>query len=345
MKASGGHGAETTWARSARPTEVAISSLPLPPLLIWAFVLLASLAVLVKGSDWFTAAAERIGLALGLPSFLVGVTIVAFGTSLPELISSILAVLRGASEIVAGNVVGSNVTNLLLILGLAAVVGGHLRVRYELVSVDLPFLAGSAFFLALVLWNGEVSRPEGALCLAGIGLYVWYAMASKAPIDAALEVREAALAREPRWLRSSAILLGSGGLIYLGADYTVEAVVRISTLLGVGAEVIAASAVALGTSLPEVAVTVVAARRGQPELAVGNVLGSNVFNAFGVVGVSALVGPLRVPRELVTFAVPLMVVATLLAFFMIMEKEMTKWEGWLAILFYVYYLGALFNLL
>ena len=296
-------------------------------------------------SGWFTAAAERIGLALGLPSFLVGVTIVAFGTSLPELVSSVLAVLHGASEIVAGNVVGSNVTNLLLILGLAAVLGGHLRVRYELVSVDLPFLAGSAFFLALVLWNGQVSRPEGALCLVGIGLYVWYAVASKAPLDAELEALERALAQEPRWLRSSLILLGSGVVIYFGADYTVAAVIEIGALLGIGREVIAASAVALGTSLPEVAVTVVAARRGQPELAVGNVLGSNIFNAFGIIGVSALVGPLAVPPTILDFALPMMVVATLLAFFMIMEKEMTKWEGWLAILFYAYFLGALFNLL
>ena len=317
----------------------------MPPLLIWSCVLVASLAVLLKASDWFTAAAERIGLALGLPTFLVGVTIVGFGTSLPELVSSVLAVLRGASEIVAGNVVGSNITNLLLILGLAAVVGGHLLVRHELVSVDLPFLVGSAFFLALVLWSGEVSRLEGALCLAGVGIYLWYAATSKAPIDAELEAREAAMARAPRWRRSTLILLGAGGLIYLGADWTVEAVVELATLLGIGRELIAASAVALGTSLPEVAVTIVAARRGQPELAVGNVLGSNVFNAFAVVGISALVGPLAVPAVILEFALPLMVLATLLAFFMIMEKEMTKWEGWLSMLFYAYFLGALFDLL
>jgi cation:H+ antiporter len=125
----------------------------------------------------------------------------------------------------------------------------------------------------------------------------------------------------------------------------VRAVVEMSGLLGVGAEVIAASAVALGTSLPEVAVTIAATRRGQPELAVGNVLGSNVFNAFAVTGASALIGPLAVPDSLLAFALPLMVIATLLGFFMIMEKEMTKWEGWLSLLFYVFFLGTLFNLL
>jgi len=280
-----------------------------------------------------------------MPHFLVGVTIVSIGTSMPELVSSVLAVLRGSSEIVAGNVVGSNVTNLLLVLGLAAIIGGRLRIEYDLVKVDLPFLVGSAFFLALVLWSGGVSRSEGVLSLCGLGLYVWYALTGKAPIERELDGRESAIAAEPRWLRSTLVLIGAAGLIYLGADWTVEAVVRISGLVGIGAEVIAASAVALGTSLPEVAVTVAAARRGRPELAIGNVLGSNVFNAFAVIGASALVGPLAVPPSIVNFGLPVMIIATLLAFFMIMEKEMTKWEGWLSLLFYVYFLGALFDLL
>ena len=280
-----------------------------------------------------------------MPHFLVGVTIVSIGTSMPELVASVLAVLRGSSEIVAGNVVGSNVTNLLLVLGLAAIIGGRLRIEYDLVKVDLPFLVGSAFFLALVLWSGGVSRSEGVLSLCGLGLYVWYALTGKAPIERELDGRESAIAAEPRWLRSTLVLIGAAGLIYLGADWTVEAVVRISGLVGIGAEVIAASAVALGTSLPEVAVTVAAARRGRPEVAVGNVLGSNVFNAFAVVGASALVGPLVVPQSILNFGLPVMIIATLLAFFMIMEKEMTKWEGWLSLLFYVFFLGTLFNLL
>ena len=315
-----------------------------PPLLLWSLVLVLSLAVLIKGSDWFTAAAERLGLALGMPAFMVGATIVAFGTSLPELVSSVLAVVRGVSEIVAGNVVGSNIANLLLVLGLAAVFHGHLRVRFELVNVDLPFLAGSAFFLALVLWDGRVGRAEAALCLAGLAIYLWYALRGK-PQVASPPAEEGAPASRPAWVRTCLVLLASAGLIYLGADLTVRAVVEMAHLAGIGAEVIAASVIALGTSLPEVAVTVSAARRGRPEIAVGNVLGSNVFNSFAVVGVSGLVGPLVVPDSIVDFALPVMVIATVLAFFVIMEKEMTKWEGWLMILFYVYFIGALFNVM
>lgn len=315
-----------------------------PPLLLWSLVLVVSLAALIKGSDWFTGAAERLGRALGMPGFAVGATIVALGTSLPELVASVLAVVRGASEIVAGNVVGSNVANLLLVLGLAALVRGRLRLQYDLLRVDLPFLAGSAFLLALVLSDGTVRWPEAALLLAGLAIYLWYAL-SRGPPAAAPAAEEAAPESRPAWPRTLLVLIASAGLVYLGADFTVRAVLEIAELAGIGAEVIAASAIALGTSLPEVAVTLSAARRGRAEMAVGNVLGSNVFNSFAVVGVSGLIGPLTVPDSIIDFALPVMIIATVLAFFMVMEKEMTKWEGWLMILFYIYFIGALFNVM
>jgi cation:H+ antiporter len=278
-----------------------------------------------------------------MPSFLVGMTIVAVGTSLPELTSSVLAVVEGASAIVAGNVVGSNIANLLLILGLAAIVDGHIRVKFELVNVDLPFLAGSAFFLALVLWDGRVGRLEAVLSLAGLGIYLWYAVCGRVPVEA--EAAPDLQSPQPAWLRTGLILAGSAGLIYLGADYTVLAAVEIAQRIGMGPELIAATVIALGTSLPELAVTLSAARRGRTELAVGNVLGSNIFNSFAVIGVSGLVGPLAVPDSITDFALPVMLIATLLSFFMIMEKEMTKWEGWLLILFYAYFIGSLLNLM
>jgi cation:H+ antiporter len=226
---------------------------------------------------------------------------------------------------------------------LAAIVDGHIRVKFELVHVDLPFLAGSAFFLALVLWDGRVGLLEAALSLAGLGIYLWYAVCGRPP--AGTEAAPDPQAPRPAWLRSGAVLAGSAALIYLGADYTVLAAVEIAPHIGMGPELIAASVIALGTSLPELAVTLSAARRGRTELAVGNVLGSNIFNSFAVIGVSGLVGPLAVPSSITGFALPVMVIATLLAFFMIMEKEMTKWEGWLLILFYAYFIGSLLNLM
>lgn len=315
--------------------------LPLPAPVTWVLVLLAGLALLVKAADWFTGAAERIGLAFGLPPFLVGVTIVAFGTSLPELVSSVLAVLRGASEIVAGNVVGSNIANLLLVMGLAAVLGKGLQVKHNLLRVDLPFLAGSAFFLAMVLWDGGVSRVEALFCLFGLILYIHYALYDGRGAGGAQEVRRA---ERGSLAKPALVLAGAGALVYLAAEAVVASVIALAALLGFGTEVIAATAVALGTSLPEVSVTVAAARTARSEMAVGNLLGSNVFNAFAVVGISALVGPLTVPADITSFALPLMVVVTVLIFFIMLAREMTTWVGWLMMMLYAYFIATLFEL-
>ncbi|HEX6141569.1 MAG TPA: calcium/sodium antiporter [Geminicoccaceae bacterium] len=318
--------------------------IPLPPLALWLGALVLGLALLVKAADWFTSAADLLGRSFGLSPFVVGVTIMAVGTSLPELVSSVLAVIRGASEIVAGNVVGSNITNIFLIMGLIGVVAGRLRMRHELINVDLPFLAGSAFLLAAILWDGGVGLGEGLLSLAGLALYLHYALRNQRIPEGQRDDRDADGNRVGR-LVPSLVVLASAALIWLGAEMTVSAVIELSDLLGIGREVIAASAVALGTSLPEVMVSLAATRQGKGELAIGNVLGSNVFNAFAVIGVSALFGTLLVPASILGFALPLMVIATLLAFFMVMEQELTLWEGWLLLLFYVYFLGALFEIM
>ena len=312
--------------------------------MIWLLVLVASLAVLVKGADWFTGAAERIGLWLGMPSFLVGVTIVAIGTSIPELVACVLAVLRDASEIVPGTVIGSNVANLLLILPLAAIVGGRVQIQYALVNVDLPFFAGSAFLLAFIAWDGGIGRFEALLCLLALAVYLHHGVAASRKAAREDEDGSRPGAGWRAWLKAVLTLIVSGALIYGGAEFTVRSVVELARLLEIGREVIAATAVALGTALPEVSVTIAASRRGKAELAVGNVLGSNVFNALAAVGVSGLVGPIVVPASIIGFALPLMLAATVLVCFMIMENEFTRWEGWLLVIFYAYFLGALFGL-
>jgi cation:H+ antiporter len=321
-----------------------IQLLPLPPLVLWGLALAVGLAVLVKAADWFTAAADQLGRSFGLSPFVIGVTIMAIGTSLPELVSSVLAVLRGAPEFVAGNVVGSNITNILLIMGLTGVVVGHLRMTHEIVHVDLPFFAGSAFLLAAILWDGEVSLGEGLLSLIGLALYLHYALKNQRIPKDERDDKDGDGRRIGR-LKPSVVVLGTGVLIWIGAELTVASVIELSAILVIGREVIAASAVALGTSLPEVMVAIAASRMGKGELAIGNVLGSNVFNAFAVTGVSALFGTLIVPAPILDFALPLMIAATVLAVFMVMEKELTLWEGWLLLIFYGYYLGALFDLL
>jgi cation:H+ antiporter len=314
---------------------------------LWAFIFAASLAVLIKASDLFTDSSEKIGLHFGVPQLIIGVTLVAVGTSLPELVSSVFAVIYGYSEIVVGNVVGSNITNICLIVGIAAVVGGTLTTRYELINIDLPMFLGSQILFAMMIWNGAFTVPEAAICLAGIAVYLFYAVSVEKEIEESVKALagENGDARPRLGWKTPAVLLASAALLYLGAKYTVEAAVRLSDMLRIGREIIALTAVAVGTSLPELFVSVAAARRGRSELAIGNVLGSNIFNSFAVMGVPALFGRIVVPESILTFSLPLMLAVTLIFVFITQDKEVTKWEGWLFILFYLFFLGHILGLL
>ena len=316
----------------------------------WGILLIVSLYILVKAADHFTDSAEELGLYLGMPAFLVGVTIVAIGTSLPELVSSVIAVMKGASEFVAGNVVGSNVANIFLILGITAIVGKKLKVSYDLVHVDLPLLMGSVFIFALTIYDGVFTLVEAFICLAGMLIYIIYVIKSQR--DQSHEARELkkelkkGLKEEKRVFnkRDIVILIVSAVFIYIGARFTVESVLNLSELFNIGKEIIALSAVALGTSLPELAVSIKAARKGQPEIAVGNILGSNIFNVFAVMGVSGLFGALIIPQNIIGFGLPVMIIATLLYYFITQDKEITLWEGLILIIFYILFIGKVFLL-
>jgi cation:H+ antiporter len=299
----------------------------------WSAAFVASLVALAKSADWFITSAERIGLRVGLPRFLIGVGIVAVGTSLPELMAATVSVWAGASEVALGTAVGSNVTNILFVLGVAAILGGGIQVAHELVRVDLPFLFGSALLLALFAYDGEVRWWEGLLSLAGLSSYLVYVARNvSAPVTTVGAIAiEVAHERAPLTVATWVTLIGSAVLLQVGAHYTVRSTVELSAILDVGSELLAATAIALGTSLPELVVTCRAARAGQPEIAVGNVIGSNIFNALGVVGVASLFGPLAAPASIVSFALPSMVGVTVLCFFVLQEREATAFDGWLLV--------------
>jgi cation:H+ antiporter len=313
----------------------------------WIIVFILSLFVLIKASGYFTGSAEKIGIFFGIPPFIVGVTIVAVGTSLPELVSSVVAVLEGSSEIVVGNVVGSNLTNILLIVGVSAIVGKKFEINYELIHVDLPLFVGSAFLLAATVWDGVFTLPEALLCIAGFVLYSLYIINAGDRHKTVAAKKGGNVKPEQRNLdrKILIVLAGSALFIFLGAKYTVESIIKLSEMLNVGKEIIAATAVAFGTSLPELMVSFTAAREGNPEIAIGNVLGSNIFNAFAVMGISALFGTLLIPQSILSFALPLMLIATLLYLFITQDKQITEWEGGLLLLFYFFFIGKIFNLI
>ncbi len=345
----------TVYSESRKLFKTKLQALSMLEILFWLVIFIVSLIVLVKSADSFTSAAERIGVAIGIPSFLVGVTIVAFGTSLPELMSSVLAVIEGSSEIVVGNVVGSNIANILLVLGVAALLGGSIHIAHDIMRVDIPVLVASAFLLFLMVWDGQFTFWESLLCLAGIFIYLFYTMQSSNPTEPEKKLAEQDAPKKTEHRKHALkdwAIIGVGVIgLTLGAKYVVSSVLELSSLLGIGTEVIALVVVAFGTSLPELMATFMAARKGNAEIAVGNVLGSNVFNTFMVMGTSGLVAPLTVsgqlliPASVISLAMPVMIVSTLLFVFMTQDKIVTKWDGWVLILFYIFFLISSFELL
>lgn len=314
-------------------------------LFFWIFIFILSLAFLIKASDYFIGSAEKIGLFFKIPSFIIGVSIVAFGTSLPELISSIFAVVKHSSEIVVGNVIGSNITNIFLILGLTAILQRTITLTHNIAYVDLPLLVGSAFLFGFMIWDRTFSRYDALFSIAGIIIYIYYAVNTSKNKNKATEKKgvKRKLATKKLASKTWIILFISLVVIYFSAKYTVDSIIRIAEILKIGKELIAASAVALGTSLPELVVSIVAARKGESSIAIGNILGSNIFNTFAVMGVPALFGKIELPSSMIDLGLPFMIVATVLFFLITQQKRITQWEGWLLIVFYLFFLGKIFK--
>ena len=305
-------------------------------ILLWSLVFCVSLGVLIVAANLFITAAEQAGKALRMPPFLVGVVLVGFGTSLPELVSSVMAVYAGSSEIVIGNVIGSNITNILLILGISGIIGGTFYIKTDLLKFDLVVLLGSAFVLSLMVQDQQFSTGEGIICLLMLGIYL-VAMLRSERHEADKSTSEKATART--WI----LLIASPLFIFLGAKYTVDSVIAIAEIVQIGVYVIAMSAVALGTSLPEIVVAITAARRGQSEIVVGNIMGSNIFNTLGVMGIPSLLGQLTIPERVVHFSVPVFLAATMIHVIITVDKRVSKAEGAFLLCFYLFFIGRLFG--
>jgi cation:H+ antiporter len=298
---------------------------------------LGSLALLLAAARLFTNSAERVGFALGMSPFAIGVLIVSTGTSLPELVSSLVAVGRGSSEIVVGNVLGANLSNLLLVMGAVAVAARRsIRLGEHYILIDLHFLLGSAFLLALALRDGILSRIEGGFLLVAYGVYVRYLM-KEGRTDKDLTVgpdarRDENLRRVPRF--DLVVLAATSTLIYIGARSTISSLESIARQAGVAPDIVALTLLSLGTTLPELVVSAAAARAGKPDVAVGNILGSCVFNALVVAGAAALVGPLTATPDMLGLPLPVFGASALFFYLLTLDKRVSRWEGIVFLLVY-----------
>lgn len=310
------------------------------------FLFLAGLVLLVAGADLLVRGASRLSLGLGIPPLVVGLTVVAFGTSAPELAISIKAALDGQHEIALGNVVGSNILNVLFILGLSALLA-PVVVDRQLVRQEVPILIGLS---ALVLWmasDGTVSFGNGLL-LALLMVAYTVLLYRQGKGASAEETSDPLLPQAPgpaSRLPVQLLLMGVGlGMLVLGSRWLVEAATIVATQLGVSPLVIGLTVVSLGTSLPEVATSVMAALRGEREIAVGNVLGSCIFNLVAVLGISAMVsgGGLAVPATLRAFDLPVMLATAVACLPIMFSRHLVgRWEGALFLGYYVAYTAYL----
>jgi cation:H+ antiporter len=302
--------------------------------IVW---LLAGLVALVAGAELLVRGASSLARAFGIPSLLIGLTVVAFGTSTPELVVSVVAALEGRPSIAVGNVVGSNIFNVLFILGLCTLIR-PLVVASDLVRRDVPVMIGVSLLLWLFALDGRLGLGEAVVCLGGlVGFGVFTIGESRA---AATPDALAAKLAKPRWLVDGAAIAVGLLLLVVGARWLVAAAVTVAQGLGVSESVIGLTIVAAGTSLPEVAASVVATLRGERDIAVGNVVGSNIFNILGILGITGILAGGRLPIDpgIVAFDLPVMA-AVALACLPIFASghRLDRWEGGLFLAYYVAY--------
>lgn len=331
--------------------------------LLWAVIFVVALVALVKGADWLTSSAERIGLAIGFSPFIVGVTIVGVGTSLPELVSSFVATVRGVTDLAVANAVGSNIANILLIVGFSAVVARKLTLTRNLIDLDLPLLAAATTVLLGVIWDKKVTFGESVLMLIAYIIYLLYTSLERDEEKIEEDIKEKDInslglqknkkeriitqekeITRPKIKVRDFIFLAAGILgLFLGAEYLIKAVVRLSEILKVGTGIISITAVAVGTSLPEFLVSVKTAFQKKSEISVGNILGSNVFNALVVTGFPGLFGTLLVDEKTFFVGAPAMTIATFLLVISGISKRIHIWEGVFYVFIYILFLAKLFG--
>ncbi|HEV2147128.1 MAG TPA: calcium/sodium antiporter [Longimicrobiaceae bacterium] len=316
------------------------------PLTMVLFVL--GIAILIAGAELLVRGASRLAAGLGISPLVVGLTVVAFGTSSPEMAVSAQSALAGQTDLALGNVVGSNIFNVLFILGVSAMIA-PLVVAQQLVRLDVPLMIGASVAVLLLGLDGAFGRLDGALFFGGAVAYTTFLVRQSRRETAAVQAQyegefgEAAVGAAS-WLRDSALVLGGLVLLVLGSRWLVNGAVEIATTLGVDELVIGLTIVAAGTSLPEVATSVLASLRGERDIAVGNVVGSNLFNILAVLGFSGLVAPggVDVAPAALRFDVPVMIavaVACLPIFFS--GHRISRWEGLLFFGYYVAYTAYL----
>jgi cation:H+ antiporter len=312
-------------------------------------LLAIGLVLLVVGGELLVRGASRLAATIGISPLVVGLTVVAFGTSAPEAAVSAQAAVGGQPDLALGNVVGSNIFNILFILGATALIAPVI-VAQRLLWLDVPILIGVSILVLVLALDGGFSQLDGMLLLAGIVVYTVFAVREsrrESPEVAAEYAREFSTKANGvgRWVINGALILGGLALLVLGARWLVEGATDVARALGVSELLIGLTIVAAGTSLPEVAASLIAAFRGERDIAAGNVIGSNLFNLLFVLGLASVVAPegVPVPPAVVRFDLLVMLAATIACLPILFTGHgIDRWEGLVFVGYYVAYTVFLF---
>lgn len=297
------------------------------------FLMLAGFVLLIKGADWFVDGASGIAAKLGIPQLVIGLTIVAMGTSAPEAAVSISAALKGNAEITIGNIVGSNILNILIILGITSVIVA-VKVADSTIKYEMPFMiAITAVLLLFGYTGGNITFVEGILLWVLFIAYLTYLflMAKKNKENAEENIEE-----KPVWKLIIFILLGLFMIVF-GSNISVDGASAIAKAIGISERFIGLTIVALGTSLPELVTSVAAARKGKADIAIGNIVGSNIFNILFVVGTTALITPVVFASNFIIDTTVAIAAGILLLVGVLRKKELGRVMGIIMLLCYVGY--------
>jgi cation:H+ antiporter len=300
-----------------------------------ALLFVAALVLLVAGGEVLVRGAARLAAGLGVTPLVIGLTVVAFGTSSPELAVSVRAAFAGQTDLAVGNVVGSNIFNVLFVLGASGIIV-PLVVSEQLVRIDIPIMVGMSLMVLLLALDGYIGRPDAGLLVlllvAYIGLQVRLSRRTPANVDT-LPVRTGHPA-------ANVMLIVVGlGLLTLGSNWLVRAASQIAAAFGVTPLVIGLTIVAAGTSMPEVVTSIIAGLRGQRDIAIGNVIGSNIFNLLAVLGFAGVFAPagLHVPPSAISMDIPVMLAVAVLCLPAFIGYTINRWEGMLFLVYYMAY--------
>lgn len=304
-------------------------------------LLILSLFALYIGAGWLVKGSSELALKAKISNLVIGLTIVAFGTSAPELVVSLNATLSGQGDISVGNIIGSSIFNIAAILGISAVIQ-PLKAKRQLTRLDIPILIVATVVFTLLFWNGTLGRLEGCLFLAGIILYTIFSLYYSRKHEKKVEELAGELEKQPEaWYKDVMYIVGGLVILIFASNLLVNNAVSIAQELGVSEAVIGLTIVAAGTSLPELATSVVSALKKNPDIAIGNIVGSNLFNILAIAGTSSVVKPI-VAKNVNYVDLLVMLGLTLLLLPLVKSgQKISRAEGWALIVVYLCYLAWL----